>query len=279
MTTQSTIDKLIEMRRMHGTHRRAETSGGVGILRFAQDVPAVIVSIRPRLPNCLTVLAHELVEAVVGIGRRALTVGDGRDVPARVVGIGIRRRAGFPRSDLPRGRCGRGIVVADRGLDHGLSAILRVHRGHPPQRVVGVARGDGSLRRFRQAVVRSGAKRSFDHILHQNGHLPAFTLAAQTNKTALFPLGSAGRNTAPERDAPSPNPVRQHRVRVLSPEWCCTATAHLASIEPMRHMSECRRTPPICSFSAFSRARWLLCRFHQCRIPWKRVHSQIVGVN
>ena len=93
------------------------------------------------------------VAVVVGIGRRALAVGDGRDVPARVVGVGIRRRAGFPRPDLPRGRRGRGIVVADRGLDHGLPAILRIHRGHPPQRVVGVARRDGSLRRFRQAVV------------------------------------------------------------------------------------------------------------------------------
>ena len=155
MTTQSTIDKLIEMRRMHGTHRRAETSGGVGILRFAQDVPAVIVGIGPRLSRRLIVLAHELVEAVVGIGHCVLAIRDGRDVPARVVGIGIRRRAGLPRPDLPRGRRGRGIVIADRGLDHGLSAALRVHRGHPPQRVVGVARGDGSLRRFRQAVVRS----------------------------------------------------------------------------------------------------------------------------
>ena len=119
-----------------------------------RDALAVgIVGIRPRLPRRLIVLAHELVEAVVGIGRCVLAVGDGRDVPARVVGIGIRRRAGFPRSDLPRGRRGRGIVVADRGLDHGLSAILRVHRGHPPQRVVGIARGDGSLRRFRQAVI------------------------------------------------------------------------------------------------------------------------------
>ena len=136
-----------------GAHRRAEGSGGVGILRLALDVPAVIVGIRLCLPSRLIVLANELVEAVVGVGRRALAVGDGRDVPARVVGIGIRRRAGFPRSDLPRGRRGRGIVVTDRGLDHGLSAILRVHRGHPPQRVVGVARGDGSLRRFRQAVV------------------------------------------------------------------------------------------------------------------------------
>ena len=120
-----------------GAHRRAETSGRIGVLRLALDVPAVIVGIRPRLPRRLIVLAHELVEAVVGIGRRALAVGDGRDVPARVVGIGIRRRAGLPRLDLPRGRCGRGIVVADRGLDHGLPAILRVHRGHPPQCVVG----------------------------------------------------------------------------------------------------------------------------------------------
>ena len=121
----------------NGTHRRAEGSGRIGVLRLALDVPAVIVGIRPRLPRRLIVLPHQLVEAVVGIGRRALAVGDRRDVPTRVVGVGIRRRAGFPRLDLPRGRCGRGIVVADRGLDHGLSAILRVQRRHPPQRVVG----------------------------------------------------------------------------------------------------------------------------------------------
>ena len=136
-----------------GTHRRAESSGRIGVLCLVLDVPAVIVGIRPRLPRRLIVLANKLVEAVVGVGRRTLAVGDGRDVPARVVGVGIRRRAGLPSPDLPRGRRGRGIVVADRGLDHGLSAALRVHRGHPPQRVVGVARGDGSLRRFRQAVV------------------------------------------------------------------------------------------------------------------------------
>ena len=107
-----------------GTHHRAEGSGRIGVLCLALDVAAVIVGIRPRLPRRLIVLAHELVEAVVGIGRRVLAVGDGRDVPARVVGVGIRRRAGFPRPDLPRGRRGRGIVVADRGLDHGLPAIL-----------------------------------------------------------------------------------------------------------------------------------------------------------
>ena len=107
-----------------GAHRRAETSGRIGVLCLVLDVPAVIVGICPRLPSRLIVLAHELVEAVVGIGRCVLAVGDGRDVPARVVGIGIRRRAGLPRPDLPRGRRGRGIVVADRGLDHGLPAIL-----------------------------------------------------------------------------------------------------------------------------------------------------------
>ena len=104
---------------------------------FRDALAVGIIGIRPRLPNCLIVLAHELVEAVVGIGRCVLAVGDGRDVPARVVGVGIRRRAGFPSLDLPRGRRGRGIIVADRSLDHGLSAALRVHRGHPPQRVVG----------------------------------------------------------------------------------------------------------------------------------------------
>ena len=107
-----------------GAHRRAEGSGRIGILRLAPDVASVIVGIRPRLSRRLIVLAHELVEAVVGVGRRALAVGDGRDVPARVVGVGIRRRAGFPRPYLPRGRRGRGVVVADRGLDHGLPAIL-----------------------------------------------------------------------------------------------------------------------------------------------------------
>ena len=107
-----------------GAHRRAEGSGRIGVLRLAQDVPAAVVGIRPRLPRRLVVLPHKLVEAVVGVGRCVLAVGDGRDVPARVVGVGIRRRAGFPRPYLPRGRRGRRIVVADRGLDHGLPAIL-----------------------------------------------------------------------------------------------------------------------------------------------------------
>ena len=40
-----------------GAHRRAETSGRIGILRFAQDVPAVIVGIRPCLSRRLIVLA------------------------------------------------------------------------------------------------------------------------------------------------------------------------------------------------------------------------------
>ena len=51
----------------NGTHRRAETSGRIGILRLALDVPAAVVGIRPRLPRRLIVLANKLVEAVVGI--------------------------------------------------------------------------------------------------------------------------------------------------------------------------------------------------------------------
>ena len=55
---------------------------------FRDALAAVIVGIRPRLPRRLIVLADELVEAVVGIGRRALAVGDGRDVPARCPSAG-----------------------------------------------------------------------------------------------------------------------------------------------------------------------------------------------
>ena len=50
-----------------GAHRRAETSGRIGVLCLALDVAAVIVGIRPCLSRRLIVLAHELVEAVVGI--------------------------------------------------------------------------------------------------------------------------------------------------------------------------------------------------------------------
>ena len=41
-----------------------------------RDAPAVVVGIRPRLPRRLVVLPHKLVEAVVGVGRCALAVGD-----------------------------------------------------------------------------------------------------------------------------------------------------------------------------------------------------------
>ena len=54
-----------------------------------RDALAVgIVGIRPRLSRRLIVLANELVEAVVGVGRRALAVGDGGDVPARCPSAG-----------------------------------------------------------------------------------------------------------------------------------------------------------------------------------------------
>ena len=55
---------------------------------FRDALAAVIVDIRPRLPRRLIVLANELVKAVVGVGRRAPAVGDGRDVPARCPSAG-----------------------------------------------------------------------------------------------------------------------------------------------------------------------------------------------
>ena len=148
------VQLIAAPRQLHQLVTQIMVIVGRAVDGFRDALAVGIVGIRPRPPRRLIVLANKLVEAVVGVGRRTLAVGNGREVPARVVGVGIRRRAGFPRPDLPRGRRGRRVVVADRGLDHGLPAALRVHRGHPPQRVVGVARGDGSLRRFRQAVVR-----------------------------------------------------------------------------------------------------------------------------
>ena len=55
---------------------------------FRDALAAVIVGIRPRLPRRLTVLAHELVEAVVGVSRCVLAIRDGRDVPARCPSAG-----------------------------------------------------------------------------------------------------------------------------------------------------------------------------------------------
>ena len=51
----------------NGTHRRAETSGRIGVLRLTLDVAAVIVGIRPRLPRRLIVLAHITRDSHAGI--------------------------------------------------------------------------------------------------------------------------------------------------------------------------------------------------------------------
>ena len=48
----------------------AQRAGGVGILRLAEDIAAVVVGVDPRLARRLIVLAGQLVEAVVGIGVR-----------------------------------------------------------------------------------------------------------------------------------------------------------------------------------------------------------------
>ena len=50
-----------------GAHHRAETSGRIGILRLALDVPAAVVGIRPRLSRRLIVLAHITRDSHAGI--------------------------------------------------------------------------------------------------------------------------------------------------------------------------------------------------------------------
>ena len=50
-----------------GTHRRAEGSGRIGVLRLAPDVAAVIVGIRPRLSRRLIVLPHITRDSHAGI--------------------------------------------------------------------------------------------------------------------------------------------------------------------------------------------------------------------
>ena len=50
-----------------GAHRRAETSGRIGVLCLALDVAAVIVGIRPCLPSRLIVLAHITRDSHAGI--------------------------------------------------------------------------------------------------------------------------------------------------------------------------------------------------------------------
>ena len=146
-----------------------------------------------------TVRKHIVPNNALACGRIPIRID--KPTPARVIVPALQvLQPGFCIVDIPA--VAQGVGRAKR----------RCHCTGGGQRiapcVVGVARGDGSLRRFRQAVVRSGAKRSFDHILHQNGHSPAFTLAARMRKTALLPAGSVGRNTAPGRGVCAPSPTR-----------------------------------------------------------------------
>ena len=59
----------------------------VGVLRFGEDIPAVIVGIDHGFVAVGIVLSYELVQAVVGIVCNEAAVRDGRDVPGCVVGI------------------------------------------------------------------------------------------------------------------------------------------------------------------------------------------------
>lgn len=50
-----------------GIQCRTQRAGGVGILRLAEDIAAVVVGVDPRLARRLIVLAGQLVEAVVDV--------------------------------------------------------------------------------------------------------------------------------------------------------------------------------------------------------------------
>ena len=121
-----------------GIQCRAQRAGGVGILRLAEDITAVVVGVDPRLARRLIVLAGQLVEAVVDVAGGVGAVGDGGDVPTTVVGVGIGRAADCPLVDLRTGGGRSGILVGDAGADNGAAAALGRNAGHAAVDIVGV---------------------------------------------------------------------------------------------------------------------------------------------
>ena len=83
--------------------------GGIGVFLPAQDVPARVVGILGHLPRDRVVFPYKLVQTVVPVGDRlAVLVGDGRNIPVVVIGVGIvDHHAGFLRLRL--------VVVHQRG--------------------------------------------------------------------------------------------------------------------------------------------------------------------
>ena len=68
------VQPIAAPRQLHQLVTQIMVIVGRAVDGFRDALAAVIVGIRPRLPRRLIVLAHQLVEAVVGVGRRALSV-------------------------------------------------------------------------------------------------------------------------------------------------------------------------------------------------------------
>ena len=70
------VQLIAAPRQLHQLVAQIMVIVGRAVNGFRDALAVGIVGIRPRLPRRLIVLANKLVEAVVGIGRRALAVGD-----------------------------------------------------------------------------------------------------------------------------------------------------------------------------------------------------------
>ena len=136
-----------------GIQRRAQRARGVGILRLAEDVAAVVVGVDPRLARRLIVLAGQLVEAVVDVAGGVGAVGDGGDVPTTVVGVGIGRAADCPLVNLRAGGGRSGILVRDAGADNSAAAALGRNAGHAAVDIVGIVGALAVCCRLLQPVV------------------------------------------------------------------------------------------------------------------------------
>ena len=92
----------------------AQRAGGVGILRFSEDIAAVVIGVDPRLARRLIVLAGQLVEAVVDVAGGVGAVGDSGDIAPCIVGVGV--------------ACPRGLARID-GLAAGIADVIDARLG------------------------------------------------------------------------------------------------------------------------------------------------------
>ena len=136
-----------------GIQCRAQRARGVGILRLAEDVAAVVVGVDPRLARRLIVLAGQLVEAVVDVAGGVGAVGYRCNIAPCIVGVGVGRAADCPLVDLRTGGGRSGILVGDAGADNGAAAVLGGNAGHAAVDIVGVVGTLAACCRLLQPVV------------------------------------------------------------------------------------------------------------------------------